>query len=128
MSIDKNICVPYVDSEDEQFRAAVSSLQKEDIPLKDKEMHGKASDDSAVSGSSASVSPRARCELQPRDVRQYPARMPGTTTKDRRYMVQRVKATDKGKALGKRPLGKHAGPSSKSYQQLKSEDFPHSDE
>jgi len=120
VSIDKNGSLPWVDSEDEQFRTAISSLREEDIPPKDAEDTA-----SVLPGTHTEVSatsPRARCELLPRAIRQYPAQRPGTTSKDRRYMAKRVKATDQGKSLGKRP-----GPSGKSYQQIKSEDFPHSD-
>ncbi len=120
MSIDKNVSLPQVDSEDEQFGTAIFFLKEEDIPIKDTEDTA-----SILPGTHTEVSatsPRARCELLPRDIRQYPARRPGTTSKDRRYMAKRVKVTDQDKSLGKRP-----GPSGKSYQQIKSEDFPHSD-
>lgn len=123
MSIDKNTCIPYVESEDEQFRTAVSSLRREDIPLKDDEVTtGAEGTPSDVRSETTAAFPQARCELSPRDVRQFPGQRAGTTTKDRRYMAQRVKATDQSKTLGKRP-----GSSGKSYQQIKSEDFPHSD-
>lgn len=123
MSIDIKTATGISCEDAEQFATAVAHLRKEDIPPKDGEVTVEtASSSSDVRSETVATFPQARCELSPRDVRQYPARRSGTTTKDRRYMAQRVKATDRSKTLGKRP-----GPSGKPYQQIKSEDFPHSD-